>query len=144
MESDSKERMLILRSWQITRLNNAAEKDKPRLSRDLRMLYDDGRGKPTRLPPPSPTSTPKKKAPRQPPKSFTTMKEIHRKAMRRKRLAWLLRVRGLTYRRIGERMGICTDRARQLVIGYSRYLNGRLKARHTKFYFIKPDLENTS
>jgi len=57
---------------------------------------------------------------------------------RRARYAWLLRLRGLTYRKIGKKLGCNHERARQLVYVYSGYLNYRMHVRHVKFYFIAP------
>lgn len=46
--------------------------------------------------------------------------------------AFLLRAEGLRYKDIGERLGVCTQRARQLAMFFSRRM--RLAMRHTKVY----------
>ena len=62
-----------------------------------------------------------------------------RRPHRRAKLAWLLRLRGLTYKQVGNKLGCSATRATQLVYSYSGYLNHRMEVRHVKWHFIKED-----
>jgi hypothetical protein len=53
--------------------------------------------------------------------------------------AWLLRCEGLTYRTIGARLGLSHERARQMVMKFSRIMNSKIRRHHMCLRFVKDD-----
>lgn len=53
-------------------------------------------------------------------KASRSMQEIRRVGLERKRKAYWLRKEGMTFKQVGEKLGVSVERARQLVNAYDR------------------------
>jgi hypothetical protein len=64
---------------------------------------------------------PPPKPPKPIPPFETTMEYSRLQVKARREHAWLLRAEGLTYKKVGERLGVGVERARSLVATYARH-----------------------
>lgn len=51
--------------------------------------------------------------------------------------AFLLKCEGLTYAKVGERLDVSRDRARQMALNFSRKLATSMYRRRTRSYFVR-------